>query len=116
MRKSIVTFLLLFHAINFYRKPNLNKLTVEKIMRDPKWIGSSPSAPQWSADGKTLFFSWNPDKAIADSLYFITTETKTPVKASVSQKQNLVFANSLVYNLADQHMYIIKMVIFFIPN
>ena len=68
-------------------------------MRDPKWIGSSPSAPQWSADGKTLFFSWNPDKAIADSLYFITTEIKTPVKASVSQKQNLVFANSLVYNL-----------------
>ncbi len=99
MRKSIVPFLLLFPAINILSQTEPNKLTVEKIMRDPKWIGSSPSAPQWSPDGKTLFFTWNPDKAIADSLYYITTEIRTPVKASVSQKQNLVFANSLIYNL-----------------
>ena len=34
-------------------------------MSDPKWIGTSPSGLQWSADGKTLFFNWNPDKANA---------------------------------------------------
>ncbi len=79
---------------------SLDKLTVEKIMRDPKWIGSSPSAPQWSADGKTLYFNWNPDKAIADSLYHITIENRNPVKATVSEKQHMVTENSLVYNKA----------------
>src|SRR5882724_7365814 len=39
------------------------KLTVEKIMQDPKWIGTSPSDPYWSRDGKYLFFNWNPEKA-----------------------------------------------------
>ncbi|MGZ8525415.1 MAG: prolyl oligopeptidase family serine peptidase, partial [Chitinophagaceae bacterium] len=42
--------------------------------------------------------NWNPDRAIADSLYYITLENKTPVKASVAQKQNMLSANSLTYN------------------
>ena len=61
-------------------------LTVEKIMRDPKWIGTSPSAPGWSEDG-TLFFSWNPDKAPADSIYAISPQHPVPFKATAAQKQ-----------------------------
>ncbi|MEN9600268.1 MAG: hypothetical protein RL596_2592, partial [Bacteroidota bacterium] len=34
-------------------------LTVEKIMSDPRWIGTSPSNAFWSNDNKTVFFSWN---------------------------------------------------------
>ena len=44
-------------------------LSVEKIMRDIKWIGSSPSNISWSWDNKSVFFNWNPDKNIADSFY-----------------------------------------------
>ena len=69
-------------------------------MRDPKWIGTSPSSPQWSVDGKSIFFNWNPEKASADSLYYITLDNKTPVKATISQKQNLLSANALQYNKA----------------
>lgn len=36
-------------------------LTVQKIMRDPKWMGTSPDAYRWSADSKTIFFNWNPE-------------------------------------------------------
>ena len=100
MLKGIASFLLLFLPIILLSQTEPNRLTVEKIMRDPKWIGSSPSAPGWSADSKMLFFNWNPEKAISDSLYYITTESKTPVKASVAQKRNLIFANSLLYNTA----------------
>lgn len=74
------------------------QLTVEAIMRDPKWIGSSPSSPQWSPDSKTLFFNWNPDKAPDDSLYAITLTDKTPVKVTALQKQNRVPVNFLTYN------------------
>ena len=43
-------------------------------------------------------FDWNPEKAPSDSLYYITKENKIPVKATVEQKQNVVRANSVVYN------------------
>ena len=100
MLKSIPALLLLFLTLTIFSQTKLDKLTVEKIMRDPKWMGTSPSGPQWAADGKTLFFNWNPDQANSDSLYFITTNDKIPVKATVEQKQNLLSANSLVYNKA----------------
>lgn len=74
------------------------KLTVEKIMRDPKWIGTSPSNLQWSQDGQYLYFSWNPDKAIADSIYFISVGNKTPTKASPVQTQALGTTGNYVYN------------------
>ncbi len=100
MLKSIaVILLLLFLTIASLSQTDPSKLTVEKIMSDPKWIGSSPSAPQWTADGKRLFFNWNPDQATSDSSYFISTDNKTPVKASVVQMQNFVSAGSAVYNL-----------------
>ncbi|HET7115051.1 MAG TPA: DPP IV N-terminal domain-containing protein, partial [Hanamia sp.] len=79
------------------QKPD--SLTIEKIMSDPKWIGTSPSNPFWSADGAKLFFDWNPEKALSDSLYYITIRNRIPEKASVEQKQSVVSANSVTYNL-----------------
>ena len=80
-------------------QPKLDSLTVEKIMRDPQWIGTSPSNPFWSADGSKLYFDWNPEKAPSDSLYYISLENKIPAKASVAEKQNVINANNIVCNL-----------------
>lgn len=33
------------------------QLTVEKIMRDPKWMGTQPSNISWSWDGKQIFLA-----------------------------------------------------------
>lgn len=57
------------------------QLTVEKIMRDPKWIGVSPANPYWSHDGRYLLFSWNPENAASDSLYYTTPGDIAPKKA-----------------------------------
>jgi dipeptidyl aminopeptidase/acylaminoacyl peptidase len=73
-------------------------LTVEKIMQDPKWIGTSPSRPYWSPDGKYLFFYWNPEKAPSDSIYYITKEDFTPRKASYRLLQNTVSEEQVHYN------------------
>lgn len=81
-----------------FSQSSLGKLTVEKIMRDPKWIGSSPGNVGWSADSKYLYFNWNPDNAPGDSLYFITRDNKTPVKASYQQRLDMRAANRRVYN------------------
>jgi dipeptidyl aminopeptidase/acylaminoacyl peptidase len=93
---SLLLALVSFTAI----AQKLDKLTVEKIMRDPKWIGTSPSNLSWSNDGKTLYFSWNPEKETSDSLYYITLGNKTPVKATALQKQNLATINNTTYNNA----------------
>ncbi len=100
MKKKICfAFFVLCCSIS-WGQSTLDKLTVEKIMRDPKWMGSSPSSPQWSVDGKMLFFNWNPDRELADSLYYITLDNQTPAKATLAQQQALVTSNSARYNKA----------------
>ncbi len=69
-------------------------------MQDPKWIGTSPSRPYWSANGKYLFFQWNPEQAPSDSLYYITREDPNPRKAPYSLQHNMPSADRVRYNSA----------------
>lgn len=57
---------LLFLFASTASAQQLAPLSVQKIMRDPKWMGTSPDGYRWSADSKTIYFNWNPlnkDKA-----------------------------------------------------
>ena len=89
MRRFLILWALIFPMFCFGQQ-QLNSLTVEKIMRDPKWMGTSPSSPFWDADGQKLYFQWNPDKVADDSLYFITTKNFTPEKVPYSVKNKIV--------------------------
>lgn len=97
MKKICFAIAVLLVQLSF-AQTKLDKLTVEKIMRDPKWMGTQPSQPQWSVDGKMLFFKWNPDKAAADSSYYITTENKTPQKATTAMLQDIIFYDNVTFN------------------
>ena len=82
--------LLLFISIFFTQFAFGQVLTVEKIMQDQsKWIGTSPSNIFWSEDGKTLYFSWNPDKNKGDSLYKFVLPDRTPVKVTPKERRAL---------------------------
>jgi len=81
-----------------FAQTKLGPLTVEKIMRDPKWIGTSPSNINWSNDGKYLFFNWNPDKAPSDSVYYITSENLTPMKTDFHLRESVVLSRNVTYN------------------
>ena len=76
----------------------MDSLTVDLIMSDTRWIGTSPSSPYWSRDGKYLFFSWNPDNKRSDSIYYITPGNLNPQKASYEMRKKTVAANAVVYN------------------
>lgn len=97
MKKYIYAFLLLLLTATAMAQSTLAPLTVSKIMRDPKWIGSSPSALQWSADSKTLLFQWNPNNAPADSAFSITTTNLKPQPVNWADKKDLP-ENSFLYN------------------
>ncbi len=75
--KLFNTFILVF---TLFTSVNA-QLTIEQIMADPKEsVGALPSNPFWSEDGKTLYFSWNPEHNKADSLYAVTLTNSKPVK------------------------------------
>ncbi len=97
MRKGVAFFLCVSFLFGKAQQ-NISTLTVEKIMQDPKWMGTSPTAPQWTADGKYLFFRWNPEVAIADSFYYISTQNTTPQKATAAQLQQTVFYGQAAFN------------------
>ncbi|HEY2720952.1 MAG TPA: DPP IV N-terminal domain-containing protein, partial [Chitinophagaceae bacterium] len=98
MQKWIGVVLLSFISAALFAQQSLGKLTVEKIMRNPKWIGTSPSNVQWSDDGQHLYFDWNPDNAPADSLYSVTLKDHHPTKLTVEQKRNLNTSTNIVWN------------------
>ena len=89
MNRFYLLGLFLCFAIVMYGQSPLGQLTVEKIMRDPKWIGTSPSTLSWSPESKTLFFNWNPENYVSDSLYSITVQNLTPRKISPTERKNL---------------------------
>ncbi len=93
--KKIILLLLVSLSL---KAQQLAPLTVEKIMRDPKWIGVAPSNFFWSEDGKQLYFFWNPEKLRGDSLYAVSLTNLSPVKVSAAVRRQLpsVFGS---YNL-----------------
>ena len=98
MLKLISLLFFVFFFFQSFGQQKLDKLTVEKIMRDPDWIGTSPSNIQWSNEGKTIYFNWNPEKALADSLYYITLGNKTPVKVTPAEIRVIRATGNYVYN------------------
>jgi len=85
------------------------QLTVEKIMRDPKWMGTQPSNINWSWDSKQIFFSWNPDGNISDSTYTynLTTKEISKVKYSDIALHNAM-SNGVYNSTLTQMVYMYK--------
>jgi len=73
--------------------PSKPTLTVDFIMRDPKWMGSFPSQHYWAEDGSAVYFLWNPEKADADSLYQISRNGGTPTKVPPAVRHGLPARN-----------------------
>ncbi|MBK9509790.1 MAG: S9 family peptidase [Cytophagaceae bacterium] len=74
-----------------------NSLSVEKIMRDPKWMGTSPSGISWGDVSNSIYFNWNPDNNPADSLYQYSLDTKKISKVQKEDKISLSLGSG-IYN------------------
>ncbi len=85
----ILIMLWMTYLPSTYAQSQLGTLSVEKIMRDPSWIGSSPTGINWSEDSKTVYFNWNPENNPSDSLYKITLTNTTPQKVSKAERDAL---------------------------
>ena len=81
-----------------FANAQLAPLTIDKIMRNPAWMGTQPANPFWEAGGARLWFSWNPEQFPSDSLYYWIAGATQPQKATLSEKQSVVFERELRYN------------------
>ena len=84
--KKLFTLLLLASCTGAVAQ-KLDTLTIEKIMRDPKWIGVSPSGIRWSDDSKHIYFNWNPDNTDRDELFSVTPTDIKPIKVSIDEQK-----------------------------
>lgn len=92
--------LLIFLLISGYfsaKAQDLGTLSVEKIMRDPKWMGVSPTNIQWDNKSRTVYFNWNPDKVKEDPIYQISVDNRKPQQTSEIQKK-VLNKGSLIYS------------------
>ena len=69
--------------------PTRGWLTVETIMRDPAWMGTSPGRPFWSEDGEFLYFDWRKEGDAGDSLYVVSAKGGTPRRVSIEEQRRL---------------------------
>lgn len=107
MNRPVITlFFLLIPILLISQKiPNQSLLSVEQIMQGEAFVGYLPENPFWSEDGKTIYFSWNPDMDTLRSLYKIGIEDGKPLKVSVEGQKSLPSVNGIYNKAHNQKLY-----------
>ena len=92
-----IAFLIIFLSGLSLQAQQLAPLSVEKIMRDPKWMGVSPANVQWSPDSRQVYFTWNPESKEKDQLFSVAPSQIKPQLVEIKEQQLLNRAN-LTFN------------------
>ena len=95
--------LLCFFAVVQAQSP----LTVDYIMRDPKWMGTFPSAHSWSEDSNQIFFRYNLENDPADSLYKIDLSKPSQISKVHWPEEKLLRKELSTFN-SDQSLRLYK--------
>jgi len=70
-------------------QPTRGWLTVDTIMRDPAWMGTSPKGVFWSDDSRWLYFTWRRGDDKGDSLYKVPASGGTPIRVSIEERRSM---------------------------
>lgn len=79
------------------QKRNISQLSIKEIMQGNDFVGHLPSRLQWSDDSKTLYFNWNTENAISDSLYAYDLYSKETYKMNFETKWEMP-SNRAIFN------------------
>ncbi|XHR94133.1 prolyl oligopeptidase family serine peptidase [Mucilaginibacter sp. UC70_90] len=86
--KKLLGLLFLIPATGAFAQ-KLDTLSIEKIMRDPKWIGVSPSNIRWANDSKKIYFKWDDDASGNTRLYSVSPGDNRVQKVSIPEQRDL---------------------------
>jgi dipeptidyl aminopeptidase/acylaminoacyl peptidase len=66
-------------------------LTVNQIMQDPQWFGTFPSNIEWNEESDIIYFDYNPEQQVSDSLYQIRLKNKSNIeKVSLADRKSKI--------------------------
>lgn len=101
MRRLFTLTLALLLTFNILQaqKGNNSPLKIKDIMQGDDFVGPRPSSAYWSTDSQTLYFDWNPDGAMSDSLYAYSIANKDLNKVDFLTA-NALPSSRLTYNNA----------------
>lgn len=107
MKKKLLIQTALFLSILplFAQEGNNSKLTIQEIMQGDAFVGHLPSNVQWSSDGSTIYFDWNPDAVYSDSLYAYQLNNQKIQKVDFDTEYNLPSTRSVFNTKRTQKIY-----------
>lgn len=88
--------LLLFSGL--WLSAQTTTLSVEKIMQDPKWMGTFPGDIKWDDHSSYIYFNYNPENDPADSLYRIAINNPNKIEKVNRKTQKELIPFSGNYN------------------
>lgn len=96
----------LFLCSGLWLNAQTSTLSVEKIMQDPKWMGTFPSDIKWDDHSTFIYFKYNRDNDPSDSLYRIAiNKINTIEKVSWKTEKKLVPFGGNYNNNKTQKVY-----------
>lgn len=75
-------------SISASAQRNISTLKIEDIMQGEKFTGYAPANINWSADGKNIYFDWNPEMKLIPEAYAYRLDSKKIEKLSIPELRN----------------------------
>ncbi|MEC8832848.1 MAG: S9 family peptidase, partial [Bacteroidota bacterium] len=94
---TLTLILLLTFNLLQAQKGNISSLKIKDIMQGDNFVGNRPSNAYWSTNNETLYFDWNPNNAMSDSLYAYSIESKDLTKIDFLNANSLP-SSRITYN------------------
>lgn len=106
-----ILFVLLLIGVNFAnaQAPNQSALSLPEIMKGNEFIGHSPSSVDWTMDGKSIYFEWNPNNNPGTSSFQYTLASEKiseiPATQPIPTLNNGGSMEKTEYFLEDGNLY-----------
>jgi dipeptidyl aminopeptidase/acylaminoacyl peptidase len=86
---GIFIFFIIFYNTVFSQ----SNLTISEIMKGDAFVGHLPKSIYWSENGKSIYFTWNPDNDLLESQYKVDLKGLTPYKVGMEELKTLPAKN-----------------------
>ncbi|PJC05947.1 MAG: S9 family peptidase [Flavobacteriaceae bacterium CG_4_9_14_0_8_um_filter_34_30] len=101
-------FIVIFSLVSSPFFAQQSSLSVEKIMQDPKWMGTFPSNIEWNEQSDVLYFNYNKDNDPSDSLYRISLKSKNTIEKVNWREEKNRIPNRGSYNASKTKKIYVK--------
>ena len=94
-----ILFLIVFLVVTVYSfAQNQSNLSLTEIMQGHHFVGHLPQNIYWGEDSKTIYFNWNPEDELTNSLYQTDIKGQTPIKVNKDKLRALPPSRGGIYN------------------